>query len=329
MNILRICINNYYRLIAKKSIIAVLFIVIPLIMTASILISNKSDSVEHIAVISQNTNFNIENDKLDIVILNKEPELYELILGNYDAVAVDRGNGTFDIKTIQSKELKDNLNDYFNNKNIQIDFNKDKPKRGTGTNILGYLSLIILIQCVIIMTFYPEDRDCGAFRRILTSTVKSKNYLFAQCLFNFLVLFIPTFVTVLIIHGIFHVNIGFSLLSFSSLLALLCAFGIALALTLTSLIRTLTVCISISSGLDLFLGLLSGAIIPFTNTSEIFEKLTNVIPLKTFLTVSQGIENGSSIFMYSGNLIYILLWTAVLYTLGNIITQKKVSAGLY
>ena len=325
MNILKIFINNCYRIIEKKSILILSFIIIPIMIIASIIVSDNSEAVEHIALVSRDFNYSINNDQLDIHLLAEQPKLYELILGDYDAVVIDDGNRQFNIQTIQSKELKSNLNEYFNH-NVKVDFSKDKVKRGIGTNTLGYLVIVILFESILLMSLYPEDRECGSFRRILISNVKTKNYLFAQCLFNFVLLFVPTFLTVVIINKIY---LGLNLTVFSLLFIGICIFSVALSLVLTSLIKNLNTCISISGGMYAFLGLFSGCIVPFNNTSKIFDIVTDIIPIKGFLIISQGLENGISISMYVEQIIYIIICTVVLYVAGIIITQKKVNLGLY
>lgn len=231
-------------------------------------------------------------------------------------------------KQFNQKELKSNLNEYFNH-NVKMDFSKDKVKRGIGTNTLGYLVIVILFESILLMSIYPEDRECGSFRRILISNVKTKNYLFAQCLFNFVLLFVPTFLTVVIINKIFNIYLGLNLTVFSLLFIGICIFSVALSLVLTSLIKNLNTCISISGGMYAFLGLFSGCIVPFNNTSKIFDIVTDIIPIKGFLIISQGLENGISISMYVEQIIYITICTVVLYVAGIIITQKKVNLGLY
>ncbi|WP_455822392.1 hypothetical protein [Clostridium butyricum] len=124
---------------------------------ASIIVSDNSETVEHIALVSRDFNYSINNDQLDIHLLAEQPKLYELILGDYDAVVIDDGNRQFNIQTIQSKELKSNLNEYFNH-NVKMDFSKDKVKRGIGTNTLGYLVIVILFESILLMSIYPEDR---------------------------------------------------------------------------------------------------------------------------------------------------------------------------
>lgn len=106
MNILKILKNNFYRIIEKKSIIILAFIIIPIMIIASIIVSDNSETVEHIALISRDFNYSINNDQLDIHLLAEQPKLYELILGDYDAVVIDDGNRQFNIQTIQSKRTK-------------------------------------------------------------------------------------------------------------------------------------------------------------------------------------------------------------------------------
>jgi ABC-2 type transport system permease protein len=71
--------------------------------------------------------------------------------------------------------------------------------------------MIVLMQGVALMLLFPEDRTLKTIKRVLTSPVSEKQYLFAQGIFTFLCLYIPTYLAVLITKVCFSMDVGFSL----------------------------------------------------------------------------------------------------------------------
>lgn len=328
MNIFKLCINNFYRAITKKSTFITLFVIIPVIVVISVIVSQNSDSVKHIALISSDINISdFQKNDLAIDVMKNEPNISQLVLGNYDAIVIDKNNNQFEIKTLLSKEFREDINYYFNNNKHNINFNTDKIIRKCGTNTVAYLLLIILGEAVFFSEFYMEDRQCGAFSRMLTSVINLKEYLFAQSIFSFILLYFPPMITLTIIKYIFNINIGLSLTQYSLLIFLMCILGIGLSLLLASLISTYNMCVSFSGGLILFLGLLSGAIIPYTINNQVLYNISELIPLKSLLTISEGLENSKSLISYSPELFLILVFVLILYILGYIITKRKSLCG--
>ncbi|WP_207637897.1 hypothetical protein [Clostridium pasteurianum] len=47
------------------------------------------------------------------------------------------------------------------------------------------------------------------------------------------------------------------------------------------------------------------------------------------MTLSQGIENGSAMLEFKGQLIYLLAWIVALWLLGSFIIKGKMKKGIY
>ncbi|NFD79109.1 ABC transporter permease, partial [Clostridium botulinum] len=200
--------NNFYRIISKKSIIINTIIFVPLMIMAAVYFTDKMEIKGTIAVVSENKSVNLNTKYLKVKVLDKKPKMSELLLNKYDAVLEDKGNGKIQITTIKGDKFKNTIENYLKspqniNKNIDIG-----EKRGVGTNILGFLIMIILIQSVGLMVMYPEDRDFKTFRRILISPVSEGKYLLAQGIFNFIIIYIPVFLAIVITKAVFNVDIG-------------------------------------------------------------------------------------------------------------------------
>ncbi|MCD2345538.1 MULTISPECIES: hypothetical protein [Clostridium] len=84
-----------------------------------------------------------------------------------------------------------------------------------------------------------------------------------------------------------------------------------------------------ATGIYTITSILAGCFISFTGSNKILDTICNVIPQKAYMTMSQGIENGSSIFKFKGELIYLFVWIVALWFIGSFITNKKVKKGVY
>ncbi|MCS4473475.1 hypothetical protein JQ031_10145 [Clostridium botulinum] len=135
--------NNFYRIISKKSIIINTIIFVPLMIMAAVYFTDKMEIKGTIAVVSENKSVNLNTKYLKVKVLDKKPKMSELLLNKYDAVLEDKGNGKIQITTIKGDKFKNTIENYLKspqniNKNIDIG-----EKRGVGTNILGFLIMII------------------------------------------------------------------------------------------------------------------------------------------------------------------------------------------
>ena len=110
-------------------------------------------------------------------------------MGRYDAVLTKNADGSCSLETVKSEEITTKLK-------AALEGREDAPAmfsdRGTGTNVLGFLTMFLLMMGSTCMTFYADDKTGGQITRIAASPLGISNYLFAHCLFNFLFLFIPT-----------------------------------------------------------------------------------------------------------------------------------------
>lgn len=332
MNVFSIFKNNFSRVIRKKSIILLALIITPIMVASAVFFTSKTAVKLHIAMNCSDETYVTNNKYIEIKAVNKKPENFELLLGKYDAVVTKNSNGRFDVSTLKSMKTKNELKRYFNShstdakalvQSIHID------SKRTGANILGFLTVIILFLAISLMTLYPEDRDFGTFRRILISPMNAKKYLFAQGLFVFVVVFVPAYISVLFCKFVFNVNIVFSIGMFTALLTLICVLAVAFSLFMTTVIDNLDNCILLSSFLIIILGVLSGCFSSVEYTNKIVNIFTNIIPIKNYMVMVQGLENGHSISDYIFRLLYVFVWIILLWGLGSVITNKKLKAGKY
>lgn len=327
MNIINLFKNNFKRMMTYKSVVIVAVIVVPIMIALGVVFSAKSQPKAQIALVTNSNKTFPKNDKVQIDVMRKKPAKSKLLLSEYAAIVEEKSDGSYKVTTLKNKEDKNKIEGFFKTGRI-TETKKDKEnQRGTGTNILGFITMIILMQGVALTILFPEDRSLNTFKRILTAPVSERQYILAQGIFTFLGLYLPSYIAVVVIKVFFGVKIGFDLPMLAILIGILSLLSTAFALFLSSTIERETS--MAATGIYFVTSILAGCFIPFTGSNKILDTICNIIPQKVYMTMSQGIENGSSIFRFKGELVYLLVWILVLFLLGSFITNRKVKNGVY
>lgn len=338
MKLISLLKNNFNRIVEKKSVIIMAFVVVPLMIGIGILFSNKSVITGNIALVSEKAKVhsvqqNMQNSidksisnssKIKIDVMSKKPAMSKLLLGKYIAVAVQKTDGNYEITSIGNKNDKKIIEELFKTHKIEEGRQYKDDKRGTGTNILGFMMMIILMQGVALILLFTEDRDIKTLKRIMTGPVSERLYLFAQGIFTFLCLFIPTYAALVITKAALKVQIGFNYGMLALLTAILCALSTASALFIASVLEgeySLA-----ASGIYVITCVLSGCFISFTGNNIILDTICKVLPQKQYMAIAQGIENGKGTLQFRGQFIYLFIWIIALWLIGSIVTKRKMEA---
>ena len=327
MNIINLFKNNLNRIITQKAVVIIAFVVIPIMIGVGVLFTEKVDIKGNIALVTDNEVNLPKDNRIQIDVMNKKPAISNLLVGKYIATVEEKNNGAYEVTTLKNDSDKRIIENFFKTGKILENNRNEQAEKGVGTNILGFILMILLMQGIALITLYTEDRDIRTFRRVLTAPVSEKTYLFVQGVFTFLCLFIPSYLALVITKVIFNVNIGFSHGMLAMLIAILSALSTSLALFISSALErnySLT-----SSGIYVITCVLAGCFYSFTGNNKILDAVCNILPQKTYMALAQGIEKGSSILEYSGQLIYLLTWIIVLWILGSAIIKRKVKRGVY
>lgn len=326
MNILNIFRNNLNRILAQKTTIIIALILIPLMIGAAVLFSEKASIKGTIAYVS-NSSLNIsKEDRINIEVIKEKPALSTLLLGKYIAI-VENNNNKYVVTTLKNKADKRILENLFKTGKMPASSRGNTSKKGVGTTIIGFILMILLMQGVVLITLYVQDRDKKTLRRILMSPVNERVYLLTQELFTFSCIFIPTYLTLVVVKLFFRVDISFSYGMLFLLVVIISALSTSLALLLASVLGS---DYSLAStGIYVLTSLLSGCYISFTGGSKLLDNICNILPQKAYMTMVQGIENGRSINEFARQLLYLIFWIVSAYLLGSTIIKSKINKGVY
>lgn len=327
MNVINLFKNNVKRMMTYKAVIIVAVIVVPIMIVLGVLFSAKAQPKAQIALVTSSNKSFSKNDKVQIDVMSKKPAKSKLLLSEYAAIVEEKGDGSYKVTTLKNKEDKSKIEEFFKTGKI-TETQKDKEnERGIGTNILGFITMIILMQGIALTVLFPEDKKLNTFKRILIAPVSERQYILAQGIFTFLGLYIPSYIAVAVTKVFFGAKIGFGLAMLALLIAILSLLSTAFALFLSSTIERETS--MAATGIYFVTSILAGCFISFTGSNKILDTVCNIIPQKAYMTMSQGIENGGSIFKFKGEFIYLFIWIIALFIFGSFITNRKVKKGIY
>ncbi|CAM4125048.1 ABC transporter permease [Bacillus mobilis] len=321
--------NRLERMLTKKAVILVAVVIIPLMIGISIYFSGQTLLKDTIAFVTDDPQ-NIPSDsRINIVQVDETPPLSSLVLGHYNYLVEKKGNN-YEVITLKTESDKKNIEQFVNTGRLPKSYQGEDQvhaKRGPGTNILGFISMLILMQGVALTTLYPEDRMLKTFRRILTSPVNVKKYMFVQSIFTFICLYIPSYLAIVLTSLVTGVDIGYSFGMLAILLGILTLLATGFSIFMASIMeQNISL---VTSGISIVTCLLGGCFIAFTSNNTIFDTFCNILPQKAFITLIHGVEIGQSIFEFKGQLIYLFIWTVILWLIGVLVTNSKVHKGAY
>jgi ABC-2 type transport system permease protein len=288
---------------------------------AAVFFTARLEVKGNVAVVtSSHKAVSINSKYLHVEKLNKVPEKSFLVMNKYDAILLDNGDGNFEIVTIKSDSFKTKLQQILFNGNADF---SEPEKRGIASNILGYLVMMVFIQGLLYMMMYSDDKENGTFKRIGVSPASIGTYLAGHGIFNFLLVFVPTFLIIAVSKLIFNIDIGLSYLNYAWLLALITFLVTSFSLLLSSVFKKAESSNMIGQSIAVLTSLLAGCFYSFDNSHTIMKKIISLLPQKNFLVLIQGIEQGRSLGEYLPQLTYLLVFPVLLLVLSAILVKTK------
>ncbi|HDX9579496.1 TPA: ABC transporter permease [Bacillus pseudomycoides] len=321
--------NRLERMLTKKAVILVAVVIIPLMIGISIYFSGQTLLKDTIAFVTDDPQSIPSDPRINIVQVDETPPLSSLVLGHYNYLVEKKGS-SYKVTTLKTESDKKNIEQFVNTGRLPKSYQGEDQihaERGPGTNILGFISMLILMQGVALTTLYPEDRMLKTFRRILTSPVNAKKYMFVQSIFTFICLYIPSYLAIVITSLVTGVDIGYSFGMLAILLGILTLLATGFSIFMASIMeQNISL---VTSGISIVTCLLGGCFIAFTSNNTIFDTFCNILPQKAFMTLIHGVELGQSILEFKGQLIYLFVWTVILWFIGVFVTNRRVHKGMY
>lgn len=316
---INIMLNNLYRTLSKKNRIFISLLMTAVSIFFAVYFTAKLQVRGNVAIITDN-GLSFQNTKyINFTVLKNVPPKSELVLNKYDAIVIDKGNGNYEIETIKSNEYKEMLTKALINPQDFVPENKDT--RGVGTNIIGYLLMFLMLQGILFMESFSEDKEGEQIKRIAASPISFFKYLSGNFMFTFLFIFLPTYIFLIIISKLLGIEIGFTLFQYLLLLFIACMLSTGFSMFLNSLVKTSDDANMIGSAITILSTILSGSFYSFDKANKFLDALLWLLPQKDFLSFVQGLENGKDILSILPQIIYVLI-IVLLFLMFSIIKNR-------
>ncbi|WP_163856062.1 ABC transporter permease [Paenibacillus elgii] len=324
--IIDLYMNNFRRMWSRKGVLLLVLLFSMLALSLAVYFTAKFEVRGHLAWIGNGASEAARPQGFQVTVLQEAPRKSALVRGQYDAIVHDEGNGQYRIETFKSEEFRQLVLQAIQHPE-QV--HPDPSKRGVGTNVTGFLLMFLMLEGLLFMNLFTEDKENGTFKRVIVSSVGIGRYMAAQALFTFSFVYVPTYVTIAVIKLAFGLDIGFSLAAYAGLLAVPVALGTAFAWFLLACIEKLDNAMPMASTIILLTSLLSGSFGSKTAEYGVMYWITGLLPQKRFLELVSGLERNEEISVYVGQLGYVLGLTLILLLAGFAVVWRRVREGCY
>lgn len=312
--------NNYLRTVPRAISLLVMVIVTLGSIMLSVYITGLQQVKGHVVFVSQSaTAVTPKSSKaLDITVMSQKPPYSDLVKQKYDAyITIDR-MGNYQIETLRSKDYKDMILLLLKNPNINVGDNK--TDRGVGVNIIGFMMMFLLMIAFSNLFAFADDKEQGQLRRIAAAPAPFGCYLAAHCVYC-LSFLLPEFILLAVLKGCGW-NIGFTLLQYAGLMAVLGFLGISFALLLNTLIQKPDNATMLGNSVTVLTSVLAGSFYSFSKNNTVLDNIIKLLPQKEILDFAQHLQSGNA-WQHSGAILYVIIFSFALFALSCTVLRWK------
>lgn len=270
-------------------------------------VSSLNTSLGSIAVQSEQHKWK-SSDVLHVTYVKEAVAKSRLVAQEYDAFVQVHKDGSLSVTSVKSDAFKQDL---INALQGQIGSSQHKKQRGVGTCVIGFVMMFAIMQSLVYMMQYGEDKELRRMERILLSPITFSTYLGGMILFTMLSVILPALLT-LAVCCIVGIDIGFSLAVYAGLLFVLSLFATAFALFLNTLFAQKDTANMLGSALAVLASIISGGFYEVANEGGILDTIASMLPTKAILQLSESLEAGLTSQAVE-HLVFVLLWAVILF----------------
>ncbi|RHB99066.1 ABC transporter permease [Thomasclavelia ramosa] len=305
-----------YRIKHNKAFLITYLVLIPIIIALAIYFTNCISHTIQIGIVGDIDTS--QNSQIKYTYLDTLPSTSELVLNQYDAVMV-QDDKNIDVLSTKGETYNQTITLLVNGQINSLPVNDNQ--RGSASNILGFLMMVILLLGGQIYKYYFDERT-GINKRILSTSVSCYQYLLSHFIVVYIFLFIPATIVICSALFVFKITLSIALWKFILILALLCFFATSFGLWSNVLSKSLEESMMFGNMFAIIGTIVSGGITQVTN-NEIFNYVVQFFPQKQVMTTLSALEN-KSVLPTSG-IIYSLLLSLVLIISAIVIEKRKLS----
>ncbi len=192
-----------YRIKHNKAFLITYLVLIPIIIALAIYFTNSISHTIQIGIVGDIDTS--QNSQIKYTYLDTLPSTSELVLNQYDAIIV-QDDKNIDVLSTKGETYNQTITLLINGQIDSLPVNDNQ--RGSASNILGFLMMVILLLGGQIYKYYFDERT-GINKRILSTSVSCYQYLLSHFIVVYIFLFIPA--TIIICSALFVFKITLSI----------------------------------------------------------------------------------------------------------------------
>lgn len=277
-----------YRMVNNKGYLMMPILITPVVIAAAIYFSSSFMIKANIGVVGGN-DINFNSDEINIVKLENKVPLSDLVKNKYEAVIYFE-NGKAVVQTIKDEEFKNKLERIANGEKVTLETGE---KRGVAANIVGYITMFVILLGVMLYKFFFDDQK-GIAKRVISANISYEQYVFSHFASVFLMVLIPTGIITVLSKEVLNLNTSVTALELTFIIMILSFLGSAFGLLMSSLTRSEESATMLGNMINIITTLLAGSFFTISN-NRIINLIGNIMPQRHILNFTIALENGNSI----------------------------------
>ena len=277
-----------YRMINSKTYLIIPIAITPIVIAAAIYFSSSFVEKANIGIVG-NYNVNINSDEVNIIKLENKVPLSDLVKNKYDAV-VSFENGKVQIDTIKGNDFKSKLEKIINGENVTM---KDGEKRGVAANIVGYITMFLILLGVMLYKFFFDDKK-GIAKRVISANISYEQYVLSHFISVFMMIFVPTVLVTILAKEVLKLDTNVTALQLAFIVMILSLLSSAFGLLISSIVKEEESSSMLGNMINIITTLLAGSFFTISN-NNLISIIGNLMPQKHILDFTIALENGGGI----------------------------------
>lgn len=303
-----------YRMINNRPYLIMPLLITPVVIAAAIFFSSSFIAKANVGVVGGNINFN--SDEVNIIRLENNVPLSDLVKNKYDAV-VYYENGKNKVETIKDDNFKNKIEKIVSGENVTI---KDGEKRGVSSNIVGYITMFILLEGVLLYKFFFDDKK-GIAKRVISANISYAQYVLSHLISVFIMIFVPTVIITILSKELLNFDARVTTIELAFIVLILSFLGSAFGLIISSVTRDMDSAGMLGNMISIITTLFAGSFFTISN-NNLVNIIANVMPQKHILNFTIALENGKGLSYM--DLLNVILSSIIMITCSFLISKYKI-----
>lgn len=303
-----------YRMINNRPYLTMPIVITPAVIAAAIFFSSSFILKANVGVVGNNINFN--SDEVNIIRLANNVPLSDLVKNKYDAVVLYE-NGKNKVETIKDENFKNKIEKIVNGENATI---KDGEKRGVASNIVGYITMFILLEGVLLYKFFFDDKK-GIAKRVISANISYEQYVLSHLVSVFIMIFVPTVIITILSKELLGFDTRVTTIELAFIVLILSFLGSAFGLIIASITRDMDSAGMLGNMISIITTLFAGSFFTISN-NNLVNIIANVMPQKHILNFTIALENGKGLSYM--DLLNVILISIIMITCSFLISKYKI-----